>query len=156
MFFVWLGILAFSICVLVGEYLLIRIAVRDGIDSSSTADWREMYVLEQERSKDSMPSLKSLYKDAGESSVVQSLPAERRRAEIERIVSRRARKIVRETKSKRFTLTIVGIIAGAVISALMIFGGLAASHSTHKQSDYEYTTPSSSSNPFSEYLSQYD
>lgn len=48
MFFVWLGILAFSICVLVGEYLLIRIAVRDGIDSSSTADWREMYVLEQE------------------------------------------------------------------------------------------------------------
>lgn len=139
MFFVWLGILMFSICILVGEYLLIRLAVRDGIDSSSTADWREMYVLEQERAKESLPSLDSLYKDAGASSIVQSLPVEQRRAEIERIVARRARKVVRESKNKRFTLTIIGIVAGAVVSAVMVFGGLSAEEHS-KKTEYDYSS----------------
>ena len=156
MFFIWLGCVIFSICALVGEYLLIRLAVRDGIDSSSTTDWKETYALEQERSKEPLPSLKSMYKEAGESNIVTALPVNQRKDEIERIVARRARNVVRDARRKRVTLTIVGIIAGAVVSALMIFGGLQAAHSTPEKPSYEYTTPSGSSNPFSEYLSQYD
>ncbi|RSX47819.1 hypothetical protein [Bifidobacterium castoris] len=148
MFFIWLGCIIFSICALVGEYLLIRIAVRDGIDTSSTADWREMYVLEQDRAKESMPSLDSMLKDAAESSLVKSLPVDQRNAEIERIVSRRARKVVHEARNKRSTLTIVGIVAGAAVSALMVFGGLSAqAHS--KKSEYNYT-------PYPSHSSTYD
>lgn len=154
MFFVWLGTIAFSICVLIGEYLLIRIAVRDGIDSSSTADWREMYTLEQDRAKESMPSLDSMYKDAEESSLVKSLPVDQRQAEVERIVSRRARKAIREAKGKRFTLTIIGIVAGAVVSALMVFGGLSAEEH-NKKTEYDYSSYySSTSMPETEHVLQ--
>ncbi|MEF2737612.1 MAG: hypothetical protein U0N15_10455 [Bifidobacterium choerinum] len=162
MFFVWLGSLALSICVLVSVYLLIRLAVRDGIDSSSTADWKEMYAQEQDRSTTSMPSLDSMYRDAEEMSFVKSLPLDQRHAEAERFVATRARKVVREARHKRFVLTVVGIIIGAVISGVMIFGGLQATAKKKQPSYYHYGSYSNSyddhddDNPFDDYLSQYD
>lgn len=157
MFFVWLGSILFGICVLVGEYLLIRLAVRDGIDSSSAADWKEMYALEQERTSASLPSLDNMYRNASELSTVASLPADQRHDEIERIVAGRARKVVRESRRKRFTLTVVGIVIGAVVSGIMVFGGLHAAESEREETSYRYMysygMPSSAYDPSGEYPS---
>lgn len=163
MVFVWLGTILFSICVIVGEYLLIRIAVRDGIDSSSAADWKETYAQEQDRSSSSMPSLDSMYRDVAGTNSIKSLPPEQRHDEIERTVARRARKAVGEARLKRCVGAVVAVIVGAIIAGFMVFGGLHAEKS--KESEYSYTPSYSSyssdddefeSNPFEDYLDALD
>lgn len=59
MILIYIGAILASICTIVGCYLVIRIAVRDGIDTSTAADWRIVYMREQNKTA-SLPQLTSI------------------------------------------------------------------------------------------------
>ncbi len=101
MILIYIGVILVSICVTIGGYLVVRIAVRDGIDTSTAADWRIVYMREQNKTA-GLPQLTSIEDEVARSKYIQNLPKEKRDAEIERFTAYRATKLVRAAHRKRF------------------------------------------------------
>lgn len=124
MILIYIGAILASICTIVGCYLVIRIAVRDGIDTSTAADWRIVYMREQNKTA-SLPQLTSIEEEVTNTTYIQNLPEGKRESEIERFTAYRATKLVRAAHRRRFTITAVLVAAGIFISGLVIGAGIA-------------------------------
>lgn len=141
MILIYVGAILVSICVLIGEYLLIRIAVRDGIDTSTAADWRIVYMREQNKTV-GLPQLTSIEDEVARSKYIQNLPREKRDAEIERFTAYRATKLVRAAHRKRFIVTAVASIAGVFVAGLAIGAGFVINiHNSNQPTYSNYYRP---------------
>ena len=141
MILIYVGAILVSICLLIGEYLLIRIAVRDGIDTSTAADWRIVYMREQNKTA-GLPQLTSIEDEVARSKYIQNLPKEKRDAEIERFTAYRATKLVRTAHRKRFIITAVAAIAGVFVAGLFIGAGFVINiHNSNQPTYSNYYRP---------------
>lgn len=136
-----IGAIIAGICNIISCYLIVRIAVRDGIDTSTAADWRIMYMREQNKTA-GLPQLTSIEDEVASSKYIQNLPEEKRKTEIERFTKYRATKLVRAAHRKRFIITAVAAIAGVFVAGLIIGAGFVINiHNSNQPTYSNYYRP---------------
>lgn len=125
MFLIVIGSILAAASVLIITYLVIRAAVRDGIDMSRLVDWKTAYTEAWMKHPGKLPTLQSLYETMAANQAVQDTDPQKRQALVERMVRLEARRKLDATHRDRLVKEIAVYALITLVAALLISLGIA-------------------------------
>lgn len=125
MLLITLGSLLAVVSGIVIIYVVIRTAVRDGIDSSRVIDWKTAYTEAWMKHPGKLPTLQSLYEQMAGNQAVQDTASQKRQALVERMVQLEARKKLDAIRRDHLIKGVVIVVIALLVAALLIDIGIA-------------------------------